>query len=182
MSLSLQIDGIMRAYPVIIRAGCIIGFFLTGNIELLTLYIALLIGGIFNYVLKHFIVKPILGNKKLPVFGSGARPNGAKNCGLFLESVSRKSTTYGMPSGHSQEVGFFTLVMIKQLLESTSNIIKYGGIAFFTSLGLGVLYSRVKFGCHTIQQVTVGLLLGLALTTVYYKYKIPLTEKLNKLL
>ena len=48
MGLSLQFDGITRAYPVIIRAGCIVGFFLTGDIKLLVLFLALLFGGIFN--------------------------------------------------------------------------------------------------------------------------------------
>jgi membrane-associated phospholipid phosphatase len=51
------------------------------------------------------------------------------------------------------------------------------GIGLFSFLGIMVMYSRVYFKCHTIQQVLIGGLIGGTLGALYFKNK----EKIKKL-
>ena len=55
--------GLARAYPLIIIITMMLNYFMTNDLEFLMLASALIMSDIFNYVLKHWIVKPILGNK-----------------------------------------------------------------------------------------------------------------------
>tara|TARA_B100001248_G_scaffold258079_1_gene241621 strand:- start:8 stop:550 length:543 start_codon:yes stop_codon:yes gene_type:complete len=171
--------GITRAYPLITILSSFIGFFLTNKDDLLFLGTALIINDRLNGVFKNYLFKPILGNKNNKLLGLGKRPNGAKNCGYFINSNSKPSTTYGMPSGHSQSTLFFSTYVILNLLDNNfSNNVKIIGILLFTLISLGIMYSRIYFNCHTIQQVIIGGIIGIILGYLYYQNE----EKIKNIL
>ena len=87
-----------------------------------------------------------------PLLGSGLRPPGAKNCGLWSNEAK---PSYGMPSGHSQLITFF---LTSQLLD---NSLTRPAKNLLIPLSLYLLYTRVELGCHTWQQVIVGALFGI---------------------
>ena len=135
------------------------------NKELLVGYIFTFI---FNYILKNAIFKPLMRDSIFPFLGSGLRPPGAKNCGLWSDnntSLNYDNDTslnyddtyfnYGMPSGHAQLITFF---LTSQLLDNDLNQ-KTKLILILLSLYL--LYTRVELGCHTWQQVIIGALFGI---------------------
>lgn len=118
---------------------------------------------ISNCFFKNYISKPLIGNKKLPILGIGSRPKGAKNCGILSDGLIAKS--YGMPSGHSQAAGFF---MMFQLLNTNNPLYRF----LIISISIWIMYSRIKLGCHTIQQVIIGGIIGIIfgyLTNYFYK-------------
>lgn len=105
-----------------------------------------------NYIFKNFIFKPFMKHKHFPFIGQGTRPSGAKNTGIF--SNNKLSTSYGMPSGHSQGIGFFLFYeLLFKKYDTIGNII-------FIILSIYLLYSRVRLNCHTPQQVLIGFLIG----------------------
>ena len=56
---------------------------------------------------------------------------------------------------------------------------KLFGILLFIGLAIGVMYSRVKFRCHTIQQVILGGLFGSIFAKLYYDNKNTIKKFLN---
>lgn len=110
----------------------------------------------------------ILDIDTLPFLGQGKRPKGAKNCGAFIscDNINQLSTSYGMPSGHSQSAWLFTTYFALQVLESKSknNMLKGLQILSLAAVGTLVSYSRVYVeNCHTLQQVIVGGVIGVGL-------------------
>ena len=94
----------------------------------------------------------------------GERPKNAKNCGCFidLKNINKLATSYGMPSGHSENI-FFIASFFSNYLQS-----HFKSILLYTFACYGA-FLRVKFGCHTKQQVIVGGILGIILGTISYK-------------
>ena len=134
------------------RASTLLIFFyivIIQNNQLLVGYILTLF---FNYLLKNAIFKPLMRDAVFPFFGSGLRPPGAKNCGLWS---SEAKPSYGMPSGHAQLITFF---LTSQLLD---NNLTRPAKNLLIPLSLYLLYTRVELGCHTWQQVIVGALFGI---------------------
>tara|TARA_Y100000389_G_scaffold196004_1_gene228217 strand:- start:1681 stop:2262 length:582 start_codon:yes stop_codon:yes gene_type:complete len=170
MGLQEQIIGFARAYPSVLLFTCFTGYFLTNNINILMLGIALLVDNSINAILKYGVFRPLFGDTKLLVLGSGKRPAGAKNCALFVEKNAKRAKSYGMPSGHSQASFFFLTYLIMHLKDSNMNMYEkiFGG-SLFTFITLGIVYSRIYLKCHTIQQVSVGSLIGLGLGYLYYE-------------
>lgn len=140
---------------------------------------------VFNGITKMSMkaLYQTLGVKRLPLLGLGMRPSGATNCGTFLTWPNVPAITYGMPSGHSQNAWFFSTFMLLELWryyksgsatndtnKSADNIVsKHPAMAIMLGVGLigfatVVSYSRVWIeGCHTLEQVIVGGLLGIGL-------------------
>ena len=124
---------------------------------------------VINYCLKHYIFKPIMKDGTYPIIGRGLRPEGAKNCGEFRDnffdsSITPKlSTSYGFPSGHSQCAGLF-MTFIYDHFRNNPYI-------FYPSLiySLYIPYTRVKLGCHTIEQTIFGYIFGI-LTYYLFEY------------
>ena len=142
--------------------------------------ISVLFSCILNGILKETILRPIykiIGKDSLPILGIGRRPKGAMNCGDFIHCPPKISTSFGMPSGHSQ-ITWFSVVYIALLLTNKYNekthITKMDNIKYTLALvillmiGLSVSYSRVLIGCHTFQQVIVGGLIGSGLALVAF--------------
>ena len=156
-----------RAYPMLLLMSISISFLFNHDIENLYLLAFLIFGESLNNILKNYIFKPIMKNKKFPILGLGKRPFGAKKCGI--SNISRKNEGYGMPSGHSQIATMFsTYVFLKtenDILEQTT---KYIIQSILILLALFIMYSRIHLNCHTIQQVLMGGSIGIFLG--YYVY------------
>jgi membrane-associated phospholipid phosphatase len=140
-------------------------------------------------MIKHLIVKPIynlLKVQSLPLLGIGKRPVGATSCTFILDDIP--STSYGMPSGHSQIIWTFGIYIICKIIDkwhkTTTNqdtttqlqglgyIWVISSILFILSIMVYVSYSRVYIeGCHTIQQVVVGGMLGVLIGFLIYYYE-----------
>ncbi len=149
------------------------------NLYLIILGCLLYSNAIFNKILKH-IFKYIYEKLKvdsLPILGKGIRPKGAINCGSMptLKSYTRLSKSFGMPSGHSQTVwflfGFGLLYLIKKFRNNTLsfknqtlNIILFiVSIILFLGISIYISSTRILKGCHTLQQVVLGGLIGFIL-------------------
>jgi len=139
-----------------------------------SIFFSLLIGIIFQNKLALIIAFMLMADNSInKVFKylskkyikiDGERPKGAKNCGCFIDlnNVNKLATSYGMPSGHTQNIFFictFLTLYTKSYLSKLFLLIIsiYGG------------YLRVKFGCHTIGQVFVGGILGIIIGFISYK-------------
>lgn len=117
----------------------------------LTLYIVGSAISIFiNFVLKVWIQDP--------------RPK--EDIKLFELGLKHgKRTTfdqYGMPSGHSQSVGF-SLAYIFLTLNNTNVSLFYAAISLIT------LMQRFEYKNHSIPQIILGFLLGLSMGYAFYK-------------
>ena len=102
---------------------------------------------VLNRILKE-VCRYSMGDKVWPIVGNGNRPN---------SNIS----SYGMPSGHSQAVGFFIAHQIKT---------KSKYLIPSVLISLEVMYSRIANGHHTIQQIVVGFLIGLIFGLKTIKY------------
>ena len=165
---------VARSSPALTSIFSIILFFLTDEIEYVVLGISLFFADGLNHILKDYVFKPIMGDKNWPIIGLGKRPKGANNTGLIYFDEKNLSTSYGMPSGHSQNIAMFSTYMILKLLNSTmSNNIKMIGYIFFIGLTIYIMWSRVYMICHTVQQTivgsSIGILLGYSLFNVIRK-------------
>lgn len=163
---------IAKASPLLMFSTAILGYFLTYQKTFLFLLIGFSGNTLINYIVKQYVVKPIMGNRKYPVIGQGPRPKGAKACGLFESSKITDLKSYGMPSGHAQMAGFFTAYSMLKLSEDQVSMPFYVtvGIILGCSL-LFIMYSRVEAKCHTLQQTIAGAILGLFLGHVFYNNK-----------
>jgi len=170
--LFIEAMNIARVSPLLITATAILGYFLTYEKTFLLLLIGFTGNTAINYILKHYIVKPIMGDKKYPVIGTGSRPTGAKNCGLFNKSSITAVKSYGMPSGHSQMAGFFTSYSISKLADDRVGIPLFITISGILGASLVfIMYSRVYSKCHTIQQTLAGSILGIILGNLFFHNK-----------
>lgn len=161
MHIKSTINGILRAYPIIMMYSTMMLYIMSSDLDYLYLLIVLWIGEGINYNLKYNFFRPIFGDN-IPFLGRGARPYAAKNCGLFLSKKQKKKlTSYGMPSGHSQNSALFATFLILKLLSSgVTNVSSYIKIAVIAGWSLSVMVSRLVFKCHTVQQIIIGAALG----------------------
>jgi len=162
-------------FPIVLLTNCI----LSPSFETFYIFIMYFVVMLMNFFTKTLIFKPIyklVGKPKIPLLGLGGRPNGAKSCHYILDD--KVSFTFGMPSGHSQlawSVAIYFLFKIIYKFKNDKNkdkndktitiIMKYIWLCLSCIILIGIAayisYSRVYIeGCHTIQQVTVGGILG----------------------
>lgn len=153
---------------------------------------------ILNWILKNIIFNPIYtfaNVSELPIIGKGIRPTNAKYCNYVLSG--NLSTSFGMPSGHSQiawAIAFYLLckyfIIIRNLLDNknehnTKIIIK---IIWCIILCISIIiiaiyisYSRVHIDkCHTIQQVIVGGIIGIVCGFIIYYFEDDVLELMRK--
>ena len=172
MHIKSTINGILRAYPIIMIYSTMILYIMTSDLDFLYLLIVLWIGEGINYNLKYNFFKPLFGDN-IPLLGRGARPYAAKNCGLFLSKKQKKKlTSYGMPSGHSQNSALFaTFLILKLLSNEVTNVSSYIKMAIIAGWSLSVMVSRWVFKCHTVQQIIIGAGLGIFFGFSAFKLK-----------
>ena len=165
------------------------GYFFTLNIDFLLFFIGQFVNHKINNILKYKIFLPIFGKNDIPLLGKGVRPNGAKNCCWFAPcnpKYPKYPNSYGMPSGHSQSIAFFSTLGALYLLtnkkyknnKNMKLIIIIGSIIFLFSM-VFVMYTRVLFKCHTIGQTIIGSSIGICLAYLLFKYKNIIKKKLK---
>jgi membrane-associated phospholipid phosphatase len=128
--------------------------------QLIVPFLYFLVTNPINNFFKNFVFKPLMKEETFPIIGCGHRPIGAKNTGII--STGNVSTSYGMPSGHSQGVGFFLLY---ELLFKKYNII---GNIILILICFYLLYSRINLGCHTTQQTLIGFTIGALFAYIFF--------------
>lgn len=152
------IDDLNRASVLIMMV--LVGVLSFMNNISLTFVIKYLLNGQINYFLKQGF-KYVMGDDEFPIIGTGTRPNGAINCGNFRDNFFDKNivpgptTSYGFPSGHAQSCGFFATFIHSYFRHNP--LIYYPFILY----SLYIPYTRLEFGCHTIQQVIFGYICGI---------------------
>ena len=163
MKILNYLDGIARASPIIIYIYTFLNASLFGSKKYLFWGLILFGSDCFNHIIKEYVFRPLMGSKKIPILGYGLRPY-TKNCGLFR--TGKYSTSYGMPSGHSQIVCLFATFSILEILntKNRSDMNKMISITVFVLSAILVMFSRVYWAkCHTIQQVLFGGCIGIGL-------------------
>ena len=185
-----------RSTPVIFSYLSLLNCMINPSYQSFYLFVAFNSINLSNWIIKHLIVKPIyehLGKKSLPILGIGKRPADATGCGTYLDGLL--STTYGMPSGHSQIAWSVAIYFILKIIKNWYNndkenkpitIIGYIWIILSCIVILGIAtyisYSRVYIeGCHTIQQVIIGGILGSIMGFLVFFFETPVINLLSSL-
>ena len=164
-----SIEGFERGYPLIILFSLFLSYFMTHKIDFLIFAIIMGFSSLLNQILKEFIFKPLMGDNNFPILGKGTRPDGAKDCSDFIDPDNRISSSYGMPSGHAQTSALFCTIMILMIITGKySNNLKIVKCVVILVLTMMIIISRVHFGCHTIQQVTIGSIIGSIIGFITY--------------
>ena len=175
-----------RTLPVLLKLIMILYAMMLPGFNSFYLLILVLLTTVFNAFLKYAVMKPLYkwtGGNDLFLLGSGSRPAGAMSCQFAIDG--KRATSFGMPSGHSQiawTIGTYLICQLvhrfignvnknsKQGNDNTTASIILDNIWIFISIGLilavmiYISYSRVYIeGCHTIQQVSLGGIVGVVL-------------------
>lgn len=162
----------VRATPVLIPFAGVVMMLLSPSVMAGGFTIGALVSSPLNALLKmlfKWLHYQINGSYKGTIFlGQGMRPAGAKGTGVFLQHPLTKSTTWGMPSGHSQlawyVVGFLVGYLFIWRPYQFTITHKIVGTIVTILAALIISFSRVWVdGAHTLAQVVVGGLIGFVL-------------------
>lgn len=159
--------------PLLIFFSALVIPMYTGNIKDYDFFILIVIADVFNYVLKHYVFQPIMGDKSYPILGQGKRPEGSKGTGIFASEIP--SSSYGMPSGHAQGVALFTTYLITNRIMKSNDtlLVKIIYSSMLIAFTFYVMYGRVVLTkAHTIQQVIMGVLTGVIIVLFHNKLAI----------
>lgn len=128
------------------------------------------------------------------------RPPGAIQCGVAIQPNATKPwTNLGMPSGHSQIVGFFSGYFIYRIINKKENrklslkqivkkektklitliVIVFLGMIARLNISVAGFISADKYGCHTLEQVVVGGSLGLVYGMLWNRFYPEIKKMLN---
>ncbi len=149
-----------------------------------------------NWIMKNVIIKPLyklLNTTSISILGKGTRPLHATSCTFTLDN--NLSTSFGMPSGHSQTAWVIASYIICKIINNfynneknntTITILSYIWLILSCIIVLCVAtyisYSRVYIeGCHTIQQVIVGGLIGVGFGFIIYYFENDAVKLLSKI-
>ena len=186
------IPTLSRTSPVLFIILLLINCIVSPSVNSFYLFIVYILVNLSNWFIKNAIVKPIYkltGKAKLPILGIGARPYGASGCHFTLDG--KPSTTFGMPSGHSQIAWFISTYILCKVINNWNNnnnntrsnpketvitIFSYlwliASSIIILSIAFYISYSRVYIeGCHTKQQVILGGILGVACGFITYYFE-----------
>lgn len=126
-------------------------FLITREIEPAIVVGGHLIGEIINKVIKHIVRQP--------------RPDFHKDFGISSYGLS-----YGMPSAHSQFMGFFAVYFMLNVWYRVpmQKQYKYAAIFILTASAVMVAFSRVYLLYHNVPQVVVGVVVGATFGMLFY--------------
>jgi hypothetical protein len=159
-----------RTSPVLVMLFALINCILNPTYN--SFYFLIIIISLFplNWVIKHLIVKPIynlLKVQSLPLLGIGKRPTGATSCTLIVDDIS--STSYGMPSGHSQIIWTFGIYIICKIIDKWHKTTKNQDT---TTQMQGLGYIWVICSTLFILSIMVFLYLNIYSTLIFSLFKI----------
>ena len=146
-------DTLARVSPAIFMVSAVMFFFLYPSRYSIHFLIYLGIVQLSNKIFKCIAKRAYGKRDSLPILGRGKRPEGACGCGLLDDN--KPSTTFGMPSGHSQIAWSVATYLILRYCDIPQSI-------FLINIATYISFSRVSIGCHTKEQVIVGGLIGVA--------------------
>lgn len=185
-----------RISPILVLIVIVLNCIIKPSYDSFYLFIIYFLVCISNYTFKEIskIIYNVLNIKSLPILGSGSRPPNSTSCAFMLDNS--KATSYGMPSGHSQTAWTFATYFILKIIYNfyntnynakTTTLFDYIWLLLSCSLVLStaiyISYSRVYVeGCHTIQQVIVGGLIGIAFGYLIYYFEKHAINLLSKIL
>jgi membrane-associated phospholipid phosphatase len=145
---------LLRITPLTIYQMGVIGALFTEEPQFIVFLVGLTASDLLNLIMKEIIREPRPSGKCL-VDGI------ATGCGIIPE-YGRVSKSYGMPSGHAQCLGytaaFWSVLLLKSRKPRAISL-----CVLLVVIALVVAWSRVKTECHSVLQVSVGLLTGGAL-------------------
>ena len=182
----LLVPTLSRTSPALFLIILILNCIVKPSYQSFYLFVIYVLVVLSNWVIKHLMVKPLyklFNTTKLPFLGLGTRPSGAKSCQFILDS--KLATSFGMPSGHSQIAWTVATYIIAKIINNWKNankdnkaITAFGYIWLILSCllvlssALYISYSRVYIeGCHTIEQVIAGGLLGIICGFITYYFE-----------
>ena len=107
-----------RASPVLFFILIVLNCIINPSYESFYLFMMYLLECISNHVFKTIIklIYNLFNTNTLPILGSGSRPPNANSCSFILDNS--KSTSYGMPSGHSQSAWTVATYLIVKLINN----------------------------------------------------------------
>lgn len=140
----------LSLFPVYMMVFYTSWFLVTREIQPVITVAGHLVSEVVNKIIKHSVKQPRPSLHQL--FGEGTH------------------LTYGMPSAHSQFMGFFAayFICIVLLQIPIKRVWKLSMTAFLLLSAAGVAFSRVYLEYHTTPQVIVGLTLGLVLGLAFF--------------
>lgn len=173
MTVKHYYNGVMRAMPWILYMCGIFYTAVTGDMIGVVFVVGMILfGNVFNQLLKRATrcaVAPWGGVKAFE------RPNPPRDgCGSFAEwdaDKHRRRQSYGMPSGHAQQLAFAMGFWITHLVctrTSRGVVSLLLGVLFFMLLWFLVSVNRIQLGCHNMAQVVVGSIVGTILGVWFY--------------
>jgi membrane-associated phospholipid phosphatase len=116
-------------------------------------------GPILNQILKY-LLRGLTISKRPNICGLVSdKDNTCSGCGVII--ACKKTASSGMPSGHAQYMGilsiFITIYLLKNNEVSTKLVAQITSVWILTLL---ICYQRYISKCHTILQITIGLVVG----------------------
>ena len=190
-----------RTSPVLFFLIIVLNCILNPSYESFYLFIIYFAVIISNNIFKLFtkFIYYLFNTKTLYILGSGARPPNANSCTFTLDNTI--ATSFGMPSGHSQTAWVVASYLIFKIItnfynknnnknnNNNKNTTLYNYIWLIVSCiiilssAIYISYSRVYIeGCHTIQQVIIGGLIGIAVGYLIYYFENDAINLLSKIL
>ncbi|KAH3679864.1 hypothetical protein WICMUC_000607 [Wickerhamomyces mucosus] len=149
-------------------------------ISLISVFFTLLPIGILIFYLSWFItsreIEPVImaGGQVINDILNNIIKNNIKQDRPFkfdgFQTNSLRSG-YGMPSAHSQFMGYFASFLILRLWlqwKGLSSCRKFSSTVVLFIVGFLVMFSRVYLHYHSIEQVLVGLSIGTSLGVTYF--------------
>ena len=117
---------LLRAFPCIMPVSCLLfGIIFQNKTWLIFGIYCILVDKICSNSLKKLSehLYKVFNTDYIPILGRGKRPENAKYCGCFIDenNLEGKSTSFGMPSGHSM-LAIFTAVFPLALLLDVANL------------------------------------------------------------
>ena len=167
------IDYYLRGFPIINPVILLVyGLIYNKKYFIKYIFLATIIDFIAVKSLKYSMKQlyNFLNVDKLPILGLGRRPDGAISCGLFKDN--KPSNSFGMPSGHALFCGFSFVYWYYYIQKNSSP--KYKKIIIFIWFLISCILalSRVYLGCHTIEQVAIGFIIGSIIALILNNIKI----------
>ena len=156
MSIEWSLENIVSISVILVYLVPGVLYFYTGNARELIAMIGALATVTTSEGIKYMIVKE-----------RNPRPKGARDCNLLCTDGLQEGRP-GMPSGHSAMAAFFATFYINETEEIWVKIL----IVVFA---ISVMYSRYKKRCHSLEQIVVGCLFGMACATLTQHLRISST-------